>query len=676
MKKIVINLIAICLGMMLTAGASFAADTSTGFTTDYSKDGLYYHNIQFEDAIVVQGLDLSTWQNQISVATFKKMKAQGVDFVILRVGYSNCLTKAADRNRNLDDCFEVNYENAREAGLEVGAYYYSVATSVAEAKKEANFTIEHIEGKDITYPVFIDAEDKIQGDATSKSTLAKICNTFCQLVKESNPNLEVGVYSGLNFFNNQIGDIDPEYVKWVAQYNWRCQYEGEYIMWQYGSSGKLDGFEKRVDCNFRYFDDSYSTGPGSLSDASIKLSKTSYSFDGSQKKPSATVSLNGKTLREGIDYNLAYYHNVQAGTSYVIARGIGSYCDIKIASFKINGVPMTDFEIASIPNKKYTGNAIKPTVKVINSASGEVLTKSGNYTVSYKNNTNVGTATVTVKGKGNLQGTITQTFKIVKGTPTIECADSFSKNGKVTFSLGVTTTGDGKLTYTSSNPEIATVSADGKVKTLAVGEAIITIKSSATNNSNANSKDVTVKVVGQVKGFMADEVKANSASLSWTNILLAESYKVYKYDSSSKTYKLYEETAENYLDVTGLKGNTTYKFRVRLVDVNGKLGAKSETLEFTTPLPAMSGLKVKSKTSTSCTLSWKKLSSAKGYKIYKYNTKTKKLTLVKTISKNSTLSYKITKLKAGTKYTYKVRTYADKVNGPLKAITFTTKAAE
>lgn len=676
MKKIVINLIAICLGMMLTAGASFAADTSTGFTTEYSNDGLFYHNDQFANSIVVQGLDVSYWQKEISVDTFKKFKAQGVDFVILRVGYTNQESKAANRSRNIDSFFETNYQNAKEAGLELGAYYYSVATSVKEVKKEAAFVLKHIEGKDFTYPIFIDAEDKIVANATTKAQFAGICDAFCEEIKNGNEDVQPGIYSFLTYFQSQIGDTNPDYPKWVAQYNWRCNYVGDYIMWQYSSGGKLDGYSGRLDCNFRYFDDSIKTDAISLSDATIKLSKTSYDFDGSQKKPGVTVTYGGKVLTEGVDYHLAYYHNVQAGTSYAIATGINGYHDCKIASFKINGVPMTDFEIASIPNKKYTGNAIKPTVKVINSASGEVLTKSGNYTVSYKNNTNVGTATVTVKGKGNLQGTITKTFKIVKGTAAIECNDLFTKNGKCSFYLNAETAGDGELTYTSSNPEIATVSADGKVKTLAVGEAIITIESSATKNSNANSKDVTVKVVGQVKDFMADEVKANSASLSWTSILLAETYKVYKYDSSSKTYKLYEETADNYLDVTGLKGNTTYKFRVRLVDVNGKLGAKSETLEFTTPLPAMSGLKVKSKTSTSCTLSWKKLSSAKGYKIYKYNTKTKKLTLVKTISKNSTLSYKITKLKANTKYTYKVRTYADKVNGPLKAITFTTAAAE
>ena len=612
MRKFYTIAIAICLTMVISVALVFAATSDKGFTTKYSKDGLFYHNEQFEDAVVVQGLDLSTWQNQISVSTFKKMKAQGVDFVILRVGYSNLLSKAADRNRNLDDCFDVNYENAKEAGMEIGVYYYSVATSVAEAKKEANFTLSHIEGKDITYPIFIDTESNIQADATSKSTLAKICNAFCQVIEDADPNYHAGVYSGLNYFKNQIGTIDSKYAIWVAQYNWRCQYEGEYMMWQYASSGKLDGFSKSVDCNFRYIDDSVNTGTGSLSKATVKLSKTSYGFDGSQKKPTATVTLNGKTLKEGTDYRLEYYRNVKAGMAYVVARGINSYRDCKLASFTIGGVPMSDFEIKTIANKKYTGKAIKPTVTVVNSDSGEVLTKSGNYTVSYKNNTNVGTATVTVKGQGNIEGTITQTFKIVKGTPEIKCSDSFSKNGKVTFSLNAEYAGDGKLTYTSSNTKVATVSSEGKVKTLAVGEATITIKSSATDNANATSKDVVVKVVGQVKGLEVDNLKTTSATILWTDILLAESYKVYKYDSESKTYKLYGETEDNQFDVTDLKTNTTYQFRVRLVDVNGKLGAKSATLKFTTPLPSTSGLKVKSKGKTTATLAWNKITAAKG----------------------------------------------------------------
>ena len=194
----------------------------------------------------IKGMDISTWQGKISVANFKKAKADGINFVILRIGY----TGSSSNKPTLDDVFENNYKNAIEAGLPVGIYYYSLATTGAKAKEEANFVIKNLKGKKISYPVYIDMEDPNKQAKASKATLASVCNEFCDAIKAAG--YTPGVYASLSWFNNKIGAITSSHTKWVAQYYTECQYKGAYDMWQYTSSGKVAGLSGNIDLNYWY----------------------------------------------------------------------------------------------------------------------------------------------------------------------------------------------------------------------------------------------------------------------------------------------------------------------------------------------------------------------------------------------------------------------------------------
>lgn len=194
----------------------------------------------------VKGIDISTWQGKVSVANFKKVKASGIDFVILRVGY----TGSESKKPTLDNVFENNYANAKAAGLKIGYYYYSLATTEAMAKKEAEFTLSHIKGKQCDYPVYLDVEDPTFQGKASKSTLAMVCNTFCNMVNAAG--YKAGVYASLSWFNNKIGNITASHSKWVAQYYNKCEYKGAYDMWQYSSSGKVNGLSGKIDMNYWY----------------------------------------------------------------------------------------------------------------------------------------------------------------------------------------------------------------------------------------------------------------------------------------------------------------------------------------------------------------------------------------------------------------------------------------
>lgn len=194
----------------------------------------------------IKGMDVSAWQGKLSKANFEKAKAAGINFVILRLGY----TGSSSKSPTIDSVFENNYANAIAAGLPVGVYYYSLATTEAKGKEEANFCIKNLKGKNITYPVYIDMEDNTYQGKKSAATLASVCNSFCNTI--SNAGYKAGVYASLSWFNNKIGNITATHSKWVAQYNSTCTYKGTYDMWQYSSSESVPGIASRTDVNYCY----------------------------------------------------------------------------------------------------------------------------------------------------------------------------------------------------------------------------------------------------------------------------------------------------------------------------------------------------------------------------------------------------------------------------------------
>ena len=208
--------------------------------------------IKIKDVKIVKinskkGIDISNYQGKISVKNFKKAKKSGIEFVILRVGYTGSESKKC----TIDAVFENNYKNAKEAGLPVGIYYYSLAKTSEKAVEEAEFCIKKLKGKNITYPVYIDIEDSKQINC-SKKELAKVCDGYCKTINKAG--YTAGVYASLSWFNNKIVAISAKNTKWVAQNYSKCQYKGDYDMWQYSSSGKVPGFSGRIDMNYCYKD--------------------------------------------------------------------------------------------------------------------------------------------------------------------------------------------------------------------------------------------------------------------------------------------------------------------------------------------------------------------------------------------------------------------------------------
>lgn len=198
------------------------------------RDAKYIYGIyrpKYDDQ--VHGFDISYVQKGMTADDFKKASAKN-DFVIIRLG------TVLNGSLYTDKEFESKYKYARQAGLNVGIYFYSLAKTVTDAKKEASYVVKALKGRVLQYPVFIDYEDRSQKDL-GRETNKKICEAFCKVV--SNAGYRAGVYSFYDYLKNRIAPIDDKYVVWLAQYP-KATYKGRYEMHQYSSSGHVDGVGK------------------------------------------------------------------------------------------------------------------------------------------------------------------------------------------------------------------------------------------------------------------------------------------------------------------------------------------------------------------------------------------------------------------------------------------------
>ena len=215
----------------------------------------------YKDYNVVQAIDVSEWQKSIN---WKKVKAAGVDAVIIRVGFS----WLSSGNSATDSNYKSYINGAYAAGLDVGVYYFSTALTTAEAKREANYTLDLIKNyKDkITLPVTLDYEFNSNGRLTSKKAkslgkakVTEICATFCDTVRDAG--WDPMIYASLSLLCNYVnrGPLHDSNKIWVAHWttNGAATTYGDsdysryrMYMWQYSSSGKVSGISGKTDMDY------------------------------------------------------------------------------------------------------------------------------------------------------------------------------------------------------------------------------------------------------------------------------------------------------------------------------------------------------------------------------------------------------------------------------------------
>lgn len=184
-------------------------------------------------------------------------------------------------------------------------------------------------------------------------------------------------------------------------------------------------------------------------------------------------------------------------------------------------------------------------------------------------------------------------------------------------------------------------------------------------------KDTSIKTTG-LKATA--ESATGPVTLSWGKAADdVTGYRVYRYDEDQDKYVyLKSTTSRKYTDEDVTSGKT-YQYKVRCywtIGGTNYYGNYSSVISVTTPPAKVTEVDTETRSSTYLTLNWKKVSGASGYRIYKYNTSSKSYEKVTTISKGSTVSYKITGLTAATEYQFKVRAYKKTDTGTLWGSSF------
>ena len=190
------------------------------------------------------GVDVSAYQGDIDWA---RVKASGIDFAIIRLGYRGYESgKLVEDERAVD-----NLIGARDAGLRVGAYFFSQALNTKEVDQEIEFMLEILGERYLDMPIILDWEIPAASARTRNMdarTLTDLQLHFCEKMEEKG-------YQPMIYFNwhqsetlYYLSELE-DYPFWLAMYQDRMTYPWKVEMWQYTSSGKVPGINGAVDLN-------------------------------------------------------------------------------------------------------------------------------------------------------------------------------------------------------------------------------------------------------------------------------------------------------------------------------------------------------------------------------------------------------------------------------------------
>ena len=200
-------------------------------------------------ASTVLGVDVSEYQQEIDWA---QVKSAGMDFAMVRLGYRGYGSGELHTDGR---CIE-NLQQAAEAGLRVGAYFFSQAVTEQEAREEAEYVLRILDGRSLEYPVVYDWEyinSEARTAQVSAETVTACARAFCETIAQAG-------YRPMIYFNpdharhrmhlEQLTDFDF----WLAQYNDTLTFPYAVDMWQYTYQGTVPGITTPVDVNLAFVD--------------------------------------------------------------------------------------------------------------------------------------------------------------------------------------------------------------------------------------------------------------------------------------------------------------------------------------------------------------------------------------------------------------------------------------
>lgn len=220
----------------------------TNEVKDRKKTTTYFSDIvsEHKNSKTKIGIDVSRWQGDID---FNKVKEAGAEFVILRIGVES----KQGEEIGMDSKYKQNIKRAKDAGLEVGVYLYSIALTQDVARSHAEWVIKALDGEKLDLPIVFDWENfnKWNEYKLSFHDINSIANTFIETVEKSGYR---GMLYSSKFYLENIWENKNKYPVWLAHYTNKTNYEGKYDIWQMCNDGVIDGINGDVDIDIMYLD--------------------------------------------------------------------------------------------------------------------------------------------------------------------------------------------------------------------------------------------------------------------------------------------------------------------------------------------------------------------------------------------------------------------------------------
>lgn len=625
------------------------------------------HQQRFSDHDKIYGIDVSYYQQNID---WDKVKAAGVEYAIIRVGY-----RGYGNGRLVQDTnFYTYIEGAKKAGLKVGVYFYTQAINTTEAREEAQFVLERIEDYDLELPVYYDIESvdydtgRLDSANLSKSQKTALCTAFAETIEAAG--FKAGVYANMSWLTYQIDGeaLGEEYPIWLAHYTTNTSYSGEFSMWQYTGSGSVNGVQRTyVDINVLYDDGSGDTISESA-DVPKNIEVKGYVSDairiGWDKVSGATRyyiylynfntgALVNQFSTTGTEYRMS---GLSANTSYrvTVRASIGGKLGSESKAYEINTTPNIP---SGLKASSKTENSI--TLKW-NSVSGTDFYRIymySNETGKYEKELDIyGSTSCTITGlsKGSRYR-----FK-VRAIRTTELKNYLSE---MSDNISVATSGAeyyAKTSYTGSSLteglKAIGVTADFSLrKEMAVVNGVAAYTGTVAQNAKLLDLLKTGKLLKPVfqapTGITVVSYVDNGVRVSWDPVPGATSYYVYRYNPASGLYTRLGEVTDTEYRYSNLKGNTSYKIKIKSV-YNGVAGKACDVYTINTRPDTPTDLEVSSKSETSVTLKWDSVSGTDFYRIYMYSNETGEYE--KKLDVYGSTSCTITGLSKGARYRFKV----------------------
>ena len=289
--------------------------------------------------------------------------------------------------------------------------------------------------------------------------------------------------------------------------------------------------------------------------------------------PDVVVTMNGRLLNRGTDYTVAYSNHTNVGTATMTVTGIGSFSGTKTIHYTIEAKNIENCLTTAVTNYQYTGNTYTPNVTVTDSSTGKTLIAGTDYTITYSNNTNPGTASITVTALSkNYTGSKVIPFKITSAAVS-GLRTSAIKNNSIKLSWSEQDYADGYQICNASNRVVATTGKNSyTVKGLTSCTTYKFKVRSYVENADGSvsygnfSTAVSAKTMLNTPTLTAKSTSRGKVTLTWTNVAKATGYEIYYSTKKNGIYtrlkKVSKSSGRKYVD-SGLASGEKYYYTIR-----------------------------------------------------------------------------------------------------------------